>query len=116
MTKLERQIAEFANRHYSRDLPARVKKAGEEYSELAEAAMRGDVAEILKECADIGIVIADIVAMVKRDGSLSDAMRLKFASNVARMKKREQAGLSTRNVSKLDAGLETSQTRRKKRT
>ena len=105
MTKLETQIHQFANLHFTRAIHARVKKTGEEYSELVEAAIRGDTMDMLKEAADMVIVLTDLAALIAPAGSqlrsLTEIVRQKFAINQARMKERQLRGLPTRNVSKL---------------
>ena len=67
MNPLAQEIVDFADANFKRDLPSRLKKLGQEYSELAEAIAKGDQVAARLEAADCAIVLTDIAHLLNSD-------------------------------------------------
>jgi phosphoribosyl-ATP pyrophosphohydrolase len=81
---LEKKLCGLANRNFKRDLARRLKKCGEEFSELAEAIVNGDRDSILEESADVSFILMDICQLA--GGSLTKAQRAKWKILMERKK------------------------------
>lgn len=81
MSDLEQLLAEWHEKRFGRsvNLPATIRKLGEEFGELAEAMAIGGETEIVNEAADMALVLCHIVRGIT-DGreTLESAMREKF--------------------------------------
>jgi len=76
MNALEHRIKAYADARWpDRDIKDKIKKLGEEFFELIEAAAEGDDAALMLEAADMAILLADLVAL--KGGSLERCVAVK---------------------------------------
>lgn len=82
MNALEADLADWHRRKFGPavDVPATVRKLGEEVGELVEALLIGEPASIDEEAGDVALVLAHLVRASggPAGGSLERAMRDKF--------------------------------------
>lgn len=78
---LEHELAKWHEKKYGRseiDVPATMRKLGEEFGEFVEAVMGGDPAKISEEATDVMFVMMHIVRQFGGSGALGEASEAKL--------------------------------------